>query len=464
MAQTLADPRIFNHANDTFKQTIDTAILLGEAGRMTNEVMIIGAGIGGLCLAQGLRKAGVPVTVYERNAQRTDWLQGYRIHLNPRGSRALHDHLPPAAWQHFLRAVYDGDGGFGFVTEQLRPLLDVDAELVNGGSADPAGQHHGVSRISLREVLLTGLDGVVEYGRVFERYELTAGGRVRAHFADGSTAEADLLVGADGANSRVRGQLLPHAAGRVDTGVIAVGGKYILTPASSARLPELLTGRTNSVLPVGPGSLFTSVWRGDRAGVPAVAGAGRDAGALFDNTTDYTLWGYADAAVRMPAPGGPAASDGAALRDEVLARLDGWSPALRQLIAGSHPDTLNLLRIRSAVPVDGMPAGPVTLLGDAIHNMTPMAGIGANTALRDAHLLGRRLVAAHRGRLPLAEAVGGYQREMLDYGFAAVRLSLRNARQAGSANPVARRAFRAFLRTANALPPVKRRMFAGLGS
>ena len=431
---------------------------------MTNRVMIIGAGIGGLCLAQGLRRAGVPVTVYERNAQRTDWLQGYRIHLNPRGSRALRDSLPPAGWQHFLRAVYDGDGGFAFVTEQLRTLLDVGSELVNGGATDPADQHHGISRISLREVLLTELGDVVEYGRVFERYELTAGGRVRAHFEDGSSAEADLLVGADGANSRVRGQLLPHAAGREDTGVVTIGGKYILTPASAAELPAVLTDRTNSVIPAGPGSLFTSMWRGDRAGVPAVAGAGRDAGALFDNTTDYTLWGYGDAAARMPAPGGAAASDGAALRDEVLARIEGWSPALRRLIAGSDPGTINLLRIRSAIPVDRMPGGPVTLLGDAIHNMTPMAGIGANTALRDAHLLGARLAAAHRGTFPLAEAVAGYEREMLDYGFAAVRLSLRNARQAGSANPAARRAFRAFLRTANALPPVKRKMFASLGS
>ena len=64
--------------------------------------MIIGGGIGGLCLAQGLRRAGIGVTVYERTVTRTDWLQGYRIHINPHGSRALHDCLPPAAWQRFL--------------------------------------------------------------------------------------------------------------------------------------------------------------------------------------------------------------------------------------------------------------------------------------------------------------------------------------------------------------------------
>ncbi|MET1083726.1 MAG: NAD(P)-binding protein, partial [Burkholderiales bacterium] len=57
-------------------------------------VMIIGGGIGGLCLAQALHRAGIRVTVYERTEARTDWLQGYRIHINPHGSRALHDCLP----------------------------------------------------------------------------------------------------------------------------------------------------------------------------------------------------------------------------------------------------------------------------------------------------------------------------------------------------------------------------------
>ena len=83
------------------------------------DVMIIGGGIGGLCLAQGLHRVGIGVTVYERTGARTDWLQGYRIHINPHGSRALHDSLPPAVWQRFLDTVSVIVGGFGFATEQL---------------------------------------------------------------------------------------------------------------------------------------------------------------------------------------------------------------------------------------------------------------------------------------------------------------------------------------------------------
>ncbi|GAB3807069.1 FAD-dependent oxidoreductase [Micromonospora zhanjiangensis] len=424
-------------------------------------ILIIGGGIGGLCLAQGLRRAGVPVTVHERTRARTDWLQGYRIHINPRGSRALRDCLDPANWQTFVDTVSTVGGGFAFVTEHLRTLVELDEELVNKGSTDPADRHHGVSRITLREVLLNGMSDVVRFGSTFQRYETTPDGRVTAYFEDGTSDTADLLVGADGANSRVRGQLLPHAH-RVDTGVLAVAGKYRLTDASRRELPAELTTRANNVLPLGPGSLFTAVWSGDRrtAAVPTTA----DSGLLYDPTADYAFWGYADEATRFPDSGRLDGYTGERLRQVVLDRIRRWSPDLRRLVAGSDPDTVNVVRIRSASPVDPWPTGPVTLLGDAIHNMTPMAGIGANTALRDADLLRRQLIAVRDGGRALAPAVAEYERQMLDYGFAAVRLSLRNARQAGSANPVARAAFRGLLRTAGAVPALKRRMFADIGN
>jgi 2-polyprenyl-6-methoxyphenol hydroxylase-like FAD-dependent oxidoreductase len=428
---------------------------------MTPRVLIIGGGIGGLCLAQGLRRAGIPVTVYERNAARTDWLQGYRIHINPNGSRALHRNLEPAAWQAFLDTVSTGGGRFGFVTERLDTLIELGDDVVNT-DPDPAGRHYGVSRITLRQVLLSGLDDVVEFGRTFERYELTRDGRVTAHFSDGSAATGDLLVGADGANSRVRAQLLPHAK-RIDTGVVAMAGKYHLTEASRARLAPELTTRVNSVLPARQGFMFTAFWQGDRERVTSGIGGNDPAlrpGLLFDNTADYTFWAYGDAASRLPSIDG---LTGAELQRVVLDQIASWSPDLRRLVADSDPDTVNALTIRSATPVDPWPTGPVTLLGDAIHNMTPMGGIGANTALRDADLLARQLVEVRAGRLDLVAAVHEYERQMLEYGFAAVKLSLRNARQAGSGNRFGRAAFRTVLRVANAVPPLKRRMFAGLG-
>src|SRR5207248_2260816 len=81
-----------------------------------------------------------------------------------------------------------------------------------------------VDRLTLREILLAGLDGMVRLGKEFTRYELLPTGEVQAYFADGSAATGDLLVGADGVNSRVRQQLLPEVI-LTDTGTRWLGGR-----------------------------------------------------------------------------------------------------------------------------------------------------------------------------------------------------------------------------------------------
>jgi 2-polyprenyl-6-methoxyphenol hydroxylase-like FAD-dependent oxidoreductase len=105
------------------------------------------------------------------------------------------------------------------------------------------------------------------------------------------------------------------------------------------------------------------------------------------------------------------------LRDLVASWLTGWAPALRDLVAGTDPATVALVPLRTMLPpLPAWPASRVTLLGDAIHNMTPMAGIGANTALRDADQLRtaeaippvKRAVfgGSHAGALPVAAGSG----------------------------------------------------------
>jgi choline dehydrogenase-like flavoprotein len=65
-------------------------------------VIIIGAGTGGLCLAQGLKRAGISVAVYERDRTRADGLQGYRVGIDADGKRALRANLPPELYQTFV--------------------------------------------------------------------------------------------------------------------------------------------------------------------------------------------------------------------------------------------------------------------------------------------------------------------------------------------------------------------------
>src|SRR5215471_1816040 len=158
------------------------------------QVLIIGGGIGGLTLAQGLQRAGVSAAVYERDRTLTDRLQGYRVHISPTGSRALHECLPPHLFDAFDRTCGAPNTAVRFFTEQMRVLLAFDSDLV--ASADPVALHRAASRITLRQLLRAELDNVY-LGKIFERYE-QRGERVIAYFEDGTSAEGDVLVAADG--------------------------------------------------------------------------------------------------------------------------------------------------------------------------------------------------------------------------------------------------------------------------
>ena len=139
-------------------------------------VVIIGGGIGGLALAQGLRKSGVSVAVYERDGTSTDRVQGYRVHINPTGSAALHECLPPHLFDAFARTCGKPTNGIRFLTECGEVLLALN-ELNQPQRTDAIAQHRSVSRITLRQVLLSGLEGVVHFGKAFVRYEESPIGR-----------------------------------------------------------------------------------------------------------------------------------------------------------------------------------------------------------------------------------------------------------------------------------------------
>jgi 2-polyprenyl-6-methoxyphenol hydroxylase-like FAD-dependent oxidoreductase len=127
------------------------------------------------------------------------------------------------------------------------------------------------------------------------------------------------------------------------------------------------------------------------------------------------------------------------------------------MVSSSAPDTVSPVSLRSMTTLPPWPPSTVTLLGDAIHNMTPMAGIGANTALRDADVLGRALT--ERGSYGLEERVGRYEEQMRGYANEALALSTRNARNAASTQRLPRLAFRTLLKVTNAVPPMKRAVF-----
>jgi 2-polyprenyl-6-methoxyphenol hydroxylase-like FAD-dependent oxidoreductase len=424
-------------------------------------VVVIGGGTGGLCLAQGLHQAGVSVAVYERSRVRTERLQGYRVHINPDGSRALYECLPTVLWEKFVATCGELNGAFGFVDEQLRELMVIGDDIPAGTVSDPTRAHHSVSRITLQQVLSSDLDGILHYGKQFKRYERDPGGGITCFFEDGTTAKADVVVAADGANSRVRAQYLPHAL-REDTGILTVVGKFPLTADVRRELPPRLCDGPNSVMPPRACGMFVAPQVIDEGVAENDMTAEYDP-VHFDNTSSYLMWAYAAARDRYPDAGVLPEMDGAALKHTVAGLMDGWNPVLRRLVDESPVETVTLLPIKTSVPVKAWASTNITLLGDAIHSMTPFRGIGANTALRDAKLLSRNLGAAARGDVPLSRAIEDYEREMRRYGFAAVRASRRSADQFVSGNAFGRKMFKGLLRFFAAVPPIKRRVFADHG-
>lgn len=428
-------------------------------------VIVVGAGTGGLCLAHGLKKAGIPVAVYERDRTRTDGLHGYRVGLDPDGSRALHECLPPNLYDTFFATRARTPRYFNMLTEGLHEVLSLEERP----NTDPVNSEKSVSRMTLRQVLLTGLEDVVHFDKNFVRYEWNDDGTVSAFFEDGTSATADVLVAADGTNSRVRKEYLPHAR-LEDSGLIGITAKVALTGETRALLPpKVLEGVSMVFAPKGYFCiLHVMEFKWDRDGDLKAGIGGNDAelisawpGLLYDNTRDYINWGFGASARRLPA-------DVMAKRGDELVRLvqgmtTNWHPNLRRLFELADPSTCFPLNIRTSVPVEPWPTTNVTLIGDAIHTMTPGRGVGANTALRDAALLCRNLVAARDGGTTVLEAIRDYEEKMRDYGFDAVIESRKQMDGDGLIHrPVVGRAVLAGMRTGmrviNHLPPVKKRM------
>jgi salicylate hydroxylase len=156
-------------------------------------------------------------------------------------------------------------------------------------------------------------------------------------------------------------------------------------------------------------------------------------------------------------------ADAPALAAAASRPMASWSRAFRDLVGLSDPTTLSCLSIRTSVPVAPWPTGRITLLGDAIHSMTPYRGVGANVAIKDAVRLKRALTAAHRGERDLFAAIRSYEDEMRDYGFRAVQNSLHAMHQTVTDNVPGLIGSRILLRTINKLPPLKRAMARRLG-
>jgi len=411
------------------------------------KVMIIGAGTGGLCVAHGLVADGIAVEVFERDHSPTDRQPGYRLSISATGSAALRSCLPEAHYRKLVAKAADPSSRVTFLDHGLNELLHIDLHADRAA----ADAERPVSRAALRRILLEGVEQVVRFGRKFDAFADGPGGTVIARFADGSTAEGDVIVGADGANSHVRAQLLPDAK-RIDTGVAAVAGKVPLNDANRAAIPApILRGPTPII---GPGGCFLFASTVQYRNRPAMADAAPD------ERDEYVMWGFSARRTKFARPNLEELG-ATTLKEAVLTLMQGWHPALRHLIEVAEPAGISAFAVKTSVPVPPWQTRNVTLLGDALHNMTPFRGVGANTALRDAAALRRTLAAVNAGEKELLPALAAYERDMIDYGFAAVRTSLADMERFHAEGALSRMLTKAVFRTINFVPPLRAMLLAG---
>ncbi|MFB7598840.1 FAD-dependent oxidoreductase [Streptomyces sp. NPDC056160] len=338
-------------------------------------ISIIGAGPGGLTCARILQRHGIAVTVHDRDPGPDTRDQGGTLDLHAdNGQIALREaglldrffELARPEGQEMRRMDLDGALTFHAVPapdETFKPEID---------------------RGELRALLLGSLrPGTVRWGRTLDSVGGPADGPRRLRFTDGTTLEADLVIGADGAFSRVRPALSPGVPQY--TGVSFLEAWFSDVGNRHPGIAELV-GPGSAAAADGERGLFAQRNGGDRIRVYLIRRVAAD-------------WITA---------GGLTADDTDGIRALLLDEYAHWSPSLRRMISDNEGPYVHRPILALPVPHTWEHQPTVTLLGDAAHLMPPL-GVGVNLAMLDACELALALANA----ATVDEAVRGYEETML---------------------------------------------------
>ncbi|KAF4955644.1 hypothetical protein FSARC_11792 [Fusarium sarcochroum] len=343
----------------------------------TLPVIIIGAGVGGLTMAQCLYKTRIPFHVYEADPSLTARPQGYRIRIADQGIEAFKRYLSPEKYRMLEASCNTITSQSSIPNAVLNAVTrDPSAKLFKPGANTPIPPRPKFKPLSadrgvLRQNLLDGIEEHVTFGRQYQSFT-ESNDRITVHFADGPDVEGFLLIGADGVWSRVCQQLMP-SSDLLDTEARLVFGKTFLTDAFSQNFSRaalegltLIHGGTVKCL------LEPMRFRKDIASLPE----------------DYVYWVMFLRCDSEAIPVDVLSRPLDEIKTLVHSLTKDWHPSLACLFQTSKTE-ISAFRVLSAspdIPDWGaeMPITRATLVGDAAHAMSPTAALGATTAVHDA--------------------------------------------------------------------------------
>ncbi|KWX22364.1 salicylate hydroxylase [Mycolicibacterium wolinskyi] len=303
-------------------------------------VAVVGAGIGGLTAAIALRANGIDATVYEQAHELKALGAGVAIATN--GSRILTRLGMGSALAEIAGPVTH----YQFRTWRAEPVAGEPSTLSFGDPARTWFLHRGEFQKALADALPPD---ALKLGRSCVGAREHRDG-VQVEFADGTTADADLLVGADGIHSRLQGTVT-RATEPVSEGIMAYRG---LIPAD----------RLHGIADLDA----SAMWLGPRQSFLAYpVSAGRFLNIVAFVPTNLTV------AESWTAPGDVS---------ELAAAYRGWDPRVSAIIDAM--DSTFRWGIYDREPLDRWSSDRITLLGDSAHAVTPHLGQGANQAIEDA--------------------------------------------------------------------------------